>query len=188
MSENRKTVEGEMYFVTLTVVGWIDIFTRQKYADIIIDNLKYCQTNEGLRIYAYVIMSNHIHLVVKRENENLNLSELLGRFKSFTAKKIIKKLQADAYESRKEWMLYLFQFFAKKNKQYSKYHFWQYTNHPVELYTNAVIDQKINYIHLNPVRAGIVTDENSYLYSSANPDNPLVVDELECLFKPAAWE
>ncbi len=125
-----------------------------------------------------MIRSNHIHLVVKRENANLNLTELLGRFKSSTAKKIIKELEADSNESRKEWLLYLFQFFGKKNEQYSKYHFWQYTNHPVELYTNAVIDQKIYYIHQNLARAGIVTDEHYYLYSSANPDGPLTIDEL----------
>ena len=178
MSENRKTFEGEIYFVTLTVVGWIDIFTRQKYADIIIENLKYCQVKEELKIYAYVIMSNHIHFVAKRESNSLNLTELLGRFKSFTAKKILKELEADPNESRKEWLLYLFKFFAKKNEQYSNYHFWQYTNHPVELYSNNVIDQKINYIHQNPVRAGIVTDELYYFYSSANPDSPLAIDEL----------
>ena len=178
MSESRKTFEGEIYFVTLTVVGWIDIFTRQKYADIIIENLKYCQQKEDLRIYAYVIMSNHIHLVVKRDSDTENLTELLGRFKSFTAKKILNEIESNSAESRKEWLLYLFQFFAKKNKQYSDYHFWQYTNHPVQLYTNSVIDQKIEYIHQNPVKAGIVTDEVYYLYSSANPDGPITLDEL----------
>ena len=178
MSEKRKTFEGEIYFVTLTVVGWIDIFTRQKYADILIENLKYCQLKEGLKIYAYVIMSNHIHIIAKRENSSLNLTELLGRFKSFTAKKIINELEEDNHESRKEWLLYLFKFYAKNNKQCSKHHFWHYTNHPVELYTNEVIDQKINYIHQNPVRAGIVTDEAYYFYSSANPDSPLIIDDL----------
>ena len=89
MSENRKTFEGSLYFVTLTVVGWIDVFTRKIYADIIIENLKFCQQNEGLKIYAYVIMSNHLHLIVKRDHEN-NLTELLGRFKSYTSKKIIQ--------------------------------------------------------------------------------------------------
>jgi putative transposase len=177
MSEFRKTVEGEIYFVTLTVVGWIDVFTRTKYADIIVENLNYCREKEGLQIYSYVIMSNHIHLVLRRESEE-NLTELLGRFKSVTAKKIIKAIDEDAGESRKEWLLYMFAYFAKQNAQYSNYHFWQYTSHPILLDSNSIIDQKIEYIHQNPVKAGIVTDESTYLYSSANPDSPLIIDEL----------
>ena len=113
MSENRKAFAGEIYFVTLTVVGWVDVFTRKSYCDILIKNLRYCQLNEGLEIYAYVIMSNHIHLIVKRESEK-ELTELLGRFKSFTAKEIIKAIEENPQESRKEWLLHLFRFFAKK--------------------------------------------------------------------------
>lgn len=176
MSENRKTYEGSVYFVTLTVVGWIDVFTRRSYADIIIENLKFCQQNEGLIIYAYVIMSNHLHLVVKRDNEK-DLNELLGRFKSYTSKIIIKEIEENIQESRKEWMLFMFKHYAKKNKQYKNYHFWQYTNHPIELYSNEVIDQKINYIHQNPVVAGIVKEDYQYILSSANPDSLLKINE-----------
>jgi len=68
----------------------------------------------------------------------------------------------------------LFRFLTKKNKQYSNHHFWQYTNHPVELYSNEVID----YIHQNPVPAGIVTDVANYFYSSVKPDSPFEMDEL----------
>lgn len=177
MSENRKAFEGNIYFVTLTIVGWIDVFTRKTYADIIIENLKYCQQKEGLSIYAFVIMSNHLHLVVKRESEK-DLTELLGRFKSYTSKKIIQAIEESNEESRKEWLLYMFNYFANKSKQYKKFHFWQYTNHPVELYTNELIDQKIDYIHQNPVKAGIVAEDYQYIYSSANPDSVLKVDEL----------
>ena len=122
-------------------------------------------------------MSNHLHLIVYRESEK-NLTELLGRFKSFTAKEILKSIETTSEESRKEWLLYLFAFFAKKNRQYNKQHFWQYTNYPVLLDSTAIIEQKINYIHENPVKAGIVTDEAYYVYSSANPDGPILIDEL----------
>ncbi|HRH02362.1 MAG TPA: hypothetical protein PLN13_06285 [Bacteroidia bacterium] len=81
----------------------------------------------------------------------------------------------------------MFRFFAKKNKQYSNHHFWQYTNHPVELYSNEVINQKIDYYHQNPVPAGIATDEASYFYSSASLVSPLEMDEL-LLHKPEAWQ
>ena len=77
--------QDKLYFITLQVVEWIDIFSRQKYRDIIIDNLSYCQKNKGLEIYAWVIMSNHIHLLVKSEKEDL--SNILRDFKSYTSKK-----------------------------------------------------------------------------------------------------
>ena len=85
MSEKYKTDSNGLYFVSFSVVGWIDIFSRQKYRDIIIDNLSYCQKNKGLEIYAWVIMSNHIHLLVKSEKEDL--SNILRDFKSYTSKK-----------------------------------------------------------------------------------------------------
>lgn len=67
MSERRKaSIEGAAYFLTFTVLGWVDVFTRKVLADEIIKNLHYCQRNKGLRIFAYVIMSNHLHLVVQR--------------------------------------------------------------------------------------------------------------------------
>ncbi len=173
MSEYRITTPDELFFVTLTTVGWIDVFTRNEYKNILIENLKYCQENEKLDIYCYVIMSNHIHLVCRRQEKDLN--ELLGRFKSYTAKQIIKAIENNPQESRKEWLLYLFNYFAKANKQYSKNHFWQYTVHPVLLYSYEVIKQKIEYIHMNPVRAGLVNEPENYFYSSANIFSPLKV-------------
>ena len=75
-------------------------------------------------------------------------------------------------------MLNMFKLYAKKNKQYKAYHFWQYTNHPVELFSNNVIDQKVDYIHQNPVVAGIVAEDYQYIYSSANPDGVLKIEKL----------
>ena len=64
MSRRHKVhFPNDLYFVTLTIVGWIDIFTRRDYCDIIIENLKYCKEHKGLTIYAYVIMSNHMHMI-----------------------------------------------------------------------------------------------------------------------------
>jgi len=173
MSEFRITTPDELYFVTLTTVGWVDVFTRNDYKNILVENLAYCQLNENLEIYSYVIMSNHIHMICRRQDKDLN--ELLGRFKSYSAKQIIKAIENNPQESRKEWLLYLFNYFAKANNQYSKNHFWQYTNHPVLLYSNDVIKQKMDYIHSNPVRAGLVNEPENYIYSSANIFSPLKV-------------
>lgn len=165
MSELRKANTDHAFFITLTVVGWIDVFTRKDYCDLIIKNFKYCQSDKGLQIFAFVIMSNHIHLVARHDEGKLN--EIIGAFKSFTAKEILKSIAENKYESRQKWMLYLFKVFGKKYRQNKEYMFWEKTNHPIELFSNAVIDQKIDYIHNNPVAAGIVIDPESYVYSSA---------------------
>ena len=116
MSEFRKAnIPHATYFVTLTVVGWIDIFTRKDYTDEIIKNLKYCQENKDLEIFAYVVMPSHIHLVCRRNKGLLN--DLLRDFKSYTAKEILKKVQLHPQESRREWLLYMFKFFAKRYAQ-----------------------------------------------------------------------
>lgn len=173
MSENRITTPDELYYVTLTTVGWVDVFTRNEYKNILIENLKYCQQSEGLDIFCYVIMSNHLHMICRRQVKDLK--ELLGRFKSYSAKQIIKAIENNIQESRKEWLLYLFSYFAKASKQYSNNHFWQYTIHPVLLFSNEVIKQKMEYIHMNPVRAGWVNEPENYIYSSANEFSPLKV-------------
>ncbi|MFK7775412.1 MAG: transposase [Saprospiraceae bacterium] len=153
-------------FLTLTVVGWIDIFSRKKYRDLMIDSLKFCQKKKGLNIYGYVIMTNHIHLIASAEGEQ-TLSEVLGNFKSFTATSIMKDLP-ESNESRREWMMYLFGYFAKKNKRRTEHQFWQTKNHPIDLYSVKAIRQKLNYIHQNPVRAGWVEYPQHYIYSSAS--------------------
>jgi REP element-mobilizing transposase RayT len=166
-----------LYFVTLTVAGWVDVFTRPQCKDLLIRNLQYCQVNEGLLLYEYVIMTNHMHMIASRDNEQ-DLSQLLGRFKSYTAKELLKLIKANPEESRKDWLFYLFEFFSKINSQHGEHNFWQYTNHPVELYSNEVIDQKVDYIHMNPVKVGFVAEPHEYVYSSASRHSPLKTLEL----------
>ena len=175
MSELRKANTDRPFFITLTVVGWIDVFIRNDYCEEFINNLEYCREHKGLKVYAYCIMSSHIHLIVANDEENL--PAIIRDLKSYTAKRIIGMIIDSPLESRKEWMLHLFKYFAKFHKQNSEYQFWQKTNHPIELFTPAVFDQKMDYIHRNPVEAMHVNDECSYVYSSANPDSPFKVDE-----------
>jgi len=163
-----------IYYVTLTVVGWIDIFTRKEYVYEIINNLIYCQKNKGLEIYAYVIMSNHLHLIMRTNIGTLG--ELLRDFKSFTAKQIIKMVEDNQQESRQEWLICMFKYFGKR--QHQDYQFWQHTNHPIELYSAEVIRQKINYIHNNPVKCGFVACPEHYLYSSANELSEIKISSI----------
>ena len=87
-----------IYFITFTIVEWIDVFTRQRYQDIIVDSLNYCQKQKGLILYAWCIMSNHIHLIVSAQ-ETYDLSAILRDFKKHTAKQILKSIQEEP-ESR----------------------------------------------------------------------------------------
>ncbi len=155
-------------FLTLTVVEWIDLFTRKAFADIVIESLRWCQEHKGLEIYGFVLMPSHLHLLARAGSDD-ELSAILQSFKSFTASKIIDHLKDTTKpESRREWLLNHFAFNARKNKTNSQHQVWQRDNHPIILYSPHVIRQKLNYIHYNPVEAGIVLLAEHYLLSSAS--------------------
>jgi len=165
MSTGYQIVEQDaLHYVTFQIVNWVDLFTRKVYRDIFIDSLKFCQANKGLEIYAFVVMSNHIHLLLRSDIGKL--SDTIREFKSFTAKQILLAIDTES-ESRSEWMLNLFEFAAKQHKRNEKYQVWTHENHAELIYSDKFIFQKINYIHDNPVRAGIVENPEDYLYSSA---------------------
>ena len=165
MSERRKTYEGGLYFVTLTVVGWIDVFNRRLYIEEIIKNIKYCQSQKGLEIYSYCIMSSHIHMIAAAKEGKL--SAILKDFKSYTAKQLLNLIEGNFEESRKEWMMNLFRNAGKANSNNDNFQFWQQDNHPIQLITPKFTHQKLDYIHNNPVVEGIVDKPEDYLYSSA---------------------
>ncbi len=68
MSRYKIWEQQGLNYLTLTTMGWIDIFSRRRYRDIIIDSLQYCRENKGLHVVGWVIMSNHLHLIVLRKN------------------------------------------------------------------------------------------------------------------------
>jgi len=153
--------QDSLHFVTFQIVKWIDIFTRKIYRDIVVNSLRFCQVNKDLEIYAFVVMSNHLHLLLR--NGKSDLSNTIKEFKSFTAKQILKAIDTET-ESRREWMLNLFEFSAKQHKRNEKYQIWTHENHAEIVYSNRFMDSKINYIHENPVQAGIVGRAEDYLY------------------------
>jgi putative transposase len=152
------------YFLTWTIIHWIDIFTRQNYRDIVVDSLNFCVKEKNLIIHAWVIMSNHVHLVARSRSPN-EMSAFLRDSKKFTSKAFVKEIQ-HAPESRREWLLDKFEFEAKRSGRAEKYKTWKDSNHPVDL-SHLDMMEKIDYIHENPVRAGIVEYPEHYLYSSA---------------------
>jgi REP element-mobilizing transposase RayT len=185
MSEAYKIKDQNgLYYLTLQVVYWIDIFTRSNYRDIIIKNLDYCQKNKGLEIYAYVIMSNHVHLLVKSNHGKL--SDTVRDFKSYTSKQILSAID-EGTESRKLWLLYMFKRAAIRHKRNSEYQFWTHENHAEHIYSNKFMMQKLTYIHNNPVVAKVVNNPEEYLYSSAR--NYAEMDSvLEIKLLPIQWK
>jgi len=155
-----------VYFITFATVEWLDVFTRNEYREIIIDSLRHCQNNKGLELFSWCLMTNHIHLIARASQEQ-TLSEILRDFKGFTAKQLIKAIKENPRESRKEFLLEQFEKAGKKTGNVKKYQFWRHDNQPVELWSNHIIDQKLNYIHQNPVEGGLVFKAEDYPYSSA---------------------
>ena len=160
----RITDQEGIYFITTTVVDWIDAFTRKELAEVIIESLAYCQKEKGLIIYAWCLMPNHLHMIVSAK-EGFKLSDIIRDFKKFTAKRIISTIK-EINESR-TWMLDKFQFAARTNFKSDEYKFWQTGFHPILLESEYFMEQKLNYIHQNPVKAGFVVQEEHYKYSSA---------------------
>ena len=167
MSIKNKIESNSIYFLTMTVMDWVDIFTREDYRQIIIDSLKYCQEEKELEIYAWCLMSNHLHLIAAgKENGQFTLSDILRDFKKFTSKAIVQMIK-DIPESRRKWLLDRFEFAGRYNKKIEFYKFWQDGNEAKEVYSVEFLQQKITYIHNNPVRAGWVIEPQHYKYSSA---------------------
>jgi REP element-mobilizing transposase RayT len=140
-----------LHFITFLVVDWIDALTRKRYRDIVIDSLKYCQAEKELSILAYCLMPSHVHMV-SVANGTIGLSAILGDFKKFTANKILGSIKHQL-ESRRTWMLNHFAWRGRINSNNTNYQFWQQGNHPIELDSHHIIQQKIDYIHQNPVKA-----------------------------------
>lgn len=155
-----------VYFISFAVIEWLDVFTRNEYKDIVLDSLRFCQKEKGMEIFAWCVMTNHVHLVFRSASEQ-KPGLLIGDFKRFTSKEIVKAVRENPQESRKELLLGHFAKAAANSSNVNDYQFWQHDNHPIELWSNKVIDEKINYIHQNPVEAGLVFRAQDYLYSSA---------------------
>ncbi|MBY0478188.1 MAG: transposase [Chitinophagaceae bacterium] len=141
------------------------MFTREQYKEIIVESLQYCTEQKGLTLHAWVIMTNHVHLIISSKTSKLDA--LVRDMKKFTSKQIIKAITDNPEESRKEWMLNIFRYAGTGNKNNKDFQFWKQDYHPVELSTNELLEQRLQYLHENPVRSGLVWEAWHYKYSSA---------------------
>ena len=150
---------GQPHFLTCTVVNWLPMFCSPPIVQIILDSWAFLQTQERLVIYAYVIMVNHLHLIASA----VDLSKEMASFKSFTARQIIDYLvEKDAHR-----VLGQLAYHKKRHKKDREYQLWQEGSHPQLIQGEAMMRQKIEYIHDNPVKRGYVDDPTHWRYSSA---------------------
>jgi len=147
----------------------------------LIESLKYCQANKGLNLHAFVIMSTHVHLIVSVKDGH-DLSDFVRDYKKFTSKSILDYIKTGT-ESRRDWMLHQFKYYASRHTRNEEYQVWTHENHFVEIFSYDFMKQKVDYIHDNPVRAGYVYDAKEYIYSSAaNYVEAEAIIEVDCLY------
>jgi len=146
------------HFMTLTVLHWLPVFTRPATAEILFESLRFL-VNEGLNIHAYVILENHLHLIAQSQQ----LDRDIYRFKSYIARELIRFLEANRINT----MLDQLAFYKKAHKSDRAYQFWQECVHPEWIQSDEMMRQKIEYIHLNPVKRGYVDQAEHWRYSSA---------------------
>jgi putative transposase len=166
MSEKYKIRDREWpYFVTFTIERWIDVYTRNTYRQIFIDSLNYCIEHKGLVVHAWVLMTNHAHLLINSTDKPIE--DIVRDFKQFTSKSTVKSILENTQESR-DWMTYFFARAGNRNSMNKYFQFWQNGYHPIHCWKKELILQKTNYIHQNPVRAGFVEKDYDWFYSSAS--------------------
>lgn len=164
MTEVEKPGTGQLYLVTLTVAGSIDVFSRPDYCDIIINNLNFCIQNKNLVVYAYVLTSSRLHMIVAAKKGHI--SRVLRDFKSLTARQVLKAIAENPEENRKEWLMRLFHFFSHRYQHNSERHFWHFGNNPVSLDGNELTQARTGLLQI-PVRSRIVDEPEQYVFCSA---------------------
>ena len=167
MGNKYKFIDPDLkYFISYAVVGWVDVFTRDEYRNILLDSWGHCQKEKGLVIHAWVIMTNHVHMIISKKGEN-KLEAIMRDMKKYTASKIITAIMCNEKESRREWMLNIFSEAGQANSNNKHHQFWKQDNHPIYVESENVVQQKLAYLHNNPVRSGFVNEPTDWKYSSA---------------------
>ncbi|WPN58543.1 REP-associated tyrosine transposase [Pseudomonas sp. P9_31] len=161
MGRSRYTITepDKPHFLTCTLMEWLPLFIRPYIVDHLLNCWRYQQTHQDLKLYGYVVLENHLHFVA----EAPDLSKCLRQFKSFTARQIIDDLQSKGAERA----LQRLRFSKRAHKQDRVYQLWQEGSHAEQVYSEAVMRQKLDYIHFNPVKRGYVDLPEHWRYSSA---------------------
>jgi len=158
------TDQNYAYFVTWTLVDWLPLFAETVYRQIVLDSLNFIKNHKHTQINAFVVMPTHLHAILWPD-EGVNLSDVTRDFKRFTSRAI--STEAQKQDAKK--FLKTFEVTRKNNRaqDVSDYQVWQEGSHPEAIFTEKFARQKMDYIHLNPVRAGLVETADEWPYSSA---------------------
>ncbi len=160
MRTRYRVIEEEgLYFITSTTVEWLPVFTSKPYFEILMESFSFCRKHKTMKLYAFFIIDNHFHCILSGPNLQASIADL----KRFTAKGILEQLRVDG----KEWLLNQFAFFKKQHKNRSAHQVWQEGYHPEWVTSEEMLREKVDYIHYNPVKRGMVTMPEHWLYSSA---------------------
>ena len=154
-----------IYFVSFATVYWLDVFVREQYFITFSESLAYCREQKAMELFAYCILPSHVHLIFRDKNHDPG--KLIKELKTFTSKKLRQLISDNPQESRIEWMLWMMKKAGIKNSNVRYSQFWQQHSKPIELWSNEVIQQKMDYIHNNPVESGFVTKPHFWKHSSA---------------------
>ena len=147
------------YSITCTIVGWLPIFTRPEAVDIVLDSWRHLQREREFRLFGYVILENHLHLIASAPR----LSPVMQSFKSYTAGRIVDLLERHSTEV----VLRQLRAHKARHKTQSEHQVWQEGNHPKQIQDEQMMWQKLEYIQNNPVKRGYVDDPLDWRYSSA---------------------
>lgn len=159
-----KEYNSATYFLTFIVKDWRYIFDRHNRFEILADSLIHCQKHKGLKLHAYVFMLNHIHLIAGSED----MIGFVRDFKKFTSKVLKQNIRLTEPK-----LLKIFQ-----NRKRDTYEFWERSNMPKIIETEKFLEQKIDYIHMNPVNKQYVYSPEHWIWSSANSDSRLKVEPV----------
>jgi putative transposase len=159
-SRYRVHERDQAHFVTSTVVGWLPVFTTAARCDIVVGSLRYCQTNKALKVYAWVILDNHFHAIVAAPD----LTRVMADLKRHSARRLIEQLESEGCD----WLLEQLRRLRHPRKLESAHQFWQEGFHPQAMVTDEIMLQKLEYLHNNPVKRGLVASPEHWRYSSAH--------------------
>ena len=181
------------YFCTISVLDWLPVLIEARAIDPIVESLRFCRQHKGLELFAFVVMPNHVHLITaasgrrgarrdsrtsnkdsRTSNKDSRTSELgaasdplhtvMRDFKRFTSRAIHDRLKQDGRITSLGWLETATQ---RARRQHGELGLWQDGFHPQALFSRDVFEQKLNYLHENPVRKGLVRRPDDWWYSSA---------------------
>jgi putative transposase len=159
-SRYRINNEGVAHFITSTIVEWLPVFTTTACCNILVHSFEYCRQQKKLRVHAWVILDNHFHVIVSGPK----LARTLADLKKFTARQILHQLKVEG----REWLLNQLAYFCANHKRESSHQIWQEGVHPQSITSDEMMLQKLEYLHNNPVKRGLVASPEHWCYSSAH--------------------